>query len=69
MTIKINTFDRESTFDRVAREQFDTFEGQERRIRSEERASRAAQLKLPMQLSTRLRKHKAESQLQKGRRP
>jgi hypothetical protein len=38
---------QERSFKRVAREQFDAFERQERLIRMEERRDRAAQLRLP----------------------
>ena len=54
------------TFERIAREQFDAVEKRERAIRAEERAARAAQLKLPMHLSNRLRERK-EDLRQKGR--
>lgn len=68
MTTNINAADGERTFERVAQEQFDAFEKQEGRLRTEERAARAAQLKLPVQLSTRIREHR-ESWLRNGRRP
>jgi hypothetical protein len=42
---------------RIAREQFDAFEEQERLIRDEERADRAAKLHLPVQISIRLRQY------------
>jgi hypothetical protein len=52
---------------RIAREQFDTFERQERLIRTEERAERAARLNLPVNLSNKLRQRKENLRL-KGRR-
>ena len=48
----------ERIFDRIAREQFDAFEEQERLIREEERADRAARLNLPIHVSTRLREYR-----------
>ena len=50
----------ERIFDRIAREQFDAFEEQERLIREDERAARAAKLNLPVQISIRLRKYRME---------
>jgi hypothetical protein len=67
MTTKTIDSGQERSFDSIAREQFDAFEDQERLIREEERAARAAQLNLPMQISTRLRAHKKRL-LKKGRR-
>jgi hypothetical protein len=67
MTTKTTDSAQERTFDRIAREQSDAFEDQERMIREEERAARAAQLNLPMQISTRLRAYK-ERLKKKGRR-
>jgi len=58
MTSEINKSVQQNTFERVAREQFDAFEAQERHMRAEERAARAGQLKLPVELSTRLRERK-----------
>jgi len=66
MTTKTIDSGQERSFDSIAREQFDAFEDQERLIREEERAARAAQLNLPMQISTRLRAHKKRL-LKKGR--
>ena len=66
MTTDINKTIQESVFDRVAREQFDAAEKRERVIRAEERAARAAQLKLPVQLVTRHRERKETLRL-KGR--
>ena len=48
----------ERIFDRIAREQFDAFEEQERLIGEEERADRAAKLNLPVQISIRLRQYR-----------
>jgi len=67
MTTKTIDSGQERTFDSIAREQFDAFEDQERLIREEERAARAAQRNLPMQISTRLRAHKKRL-LKTGRR-
>ena len=58
MTSEINKSVQQKTFERVAREQLDAFEAQERHMRAEERAARAGQLKLPIELSTRLRERK-----------
>jgi hypothetical protein len=41
----------ERTFDRIAREQFDAFENQERLLSEDERTTRAARLNLPIQIS------------------
>ena len=51
--------------DRIAREQFDAFESQERMFREDERAERAAKLNLPIQISMRLRQYR-NALLKKG---
>ena len=48
----------ERIFDRIAREQFDAFEEQERLIREDERAAIAAKLNLPIQISIRFRQYR-----------
>ena len=48
----------ERTFDRIAREQFDAFENQERLLSEDERAARAAKLNLPIQISKSLRQYR-----------
>ena len=65
MTTKIIKPTEERIRDRIAREQFDAFEDQERQIKEEERAARAAQLDLPAQISIRLRGYK--NRLKNGR--
>jgi hypothetical protein len=51
---------------RIAHEQFDAFERQERLIRTEERAERAARLNLPVNLSNDLRKLRQNFRLKGG---
>ena len=58
MSIRISKSDRERAFERIANEQFDAFEQQERVIRAQQREARAEQLRLPMQLATRLREER-----------
>jgi hypothetical protein len=60
MTTKNSETVQETIFKRVAREQFDAFERQERLIRMEERRERAAQLRLPTSLKTKSNKSPAE---------
>jgi hypothetical protein len=48
---------------RIAHEQFDAFERQERLIRTEERAERATRLNLPVNLSNKLRELKQNLRL------
>ena len=60
MTTKISDSVQERTSRRIAREQFDAFERRERLISMEERRERAAQLRLPTSLQTKLNKSRGE---------
>jgi hypothetical protein len=52
MTTKIRESAKERTLEEVVREQFEAFERQERRIRTQERIERAMKLRLPLRYNT-----------------